>query len=156
MKTVKIEILSREAFAPFGRVLSTNDCTPERTPGVYDWFPNLGDVSGADKVSINMLTVKMREFFCKKFERHEHTTESLIPLTAGVIVSCIAPGAVSADRVHAFYVPVGTGICFNANVWHFAPHSIGSDSTCLVVFKDGTGNTDMIFDELSEPVGFHL
>lgn len=156
MKKIVVEKLTQEAFRDFGTVFSTAGRACESTPGVYDWYPGQGFVRGAEAVSVNLLTVKERPFFCRKFERHEHTSESLLPITAGVVISCLPVGAVSEERLRAFYVPVGMGVCFAPNVWHFAPHPIGSDATCVVVFADETSQTDMIFEELPEPIGFAL
>lgn len=156
MKKVIVEKLTQESFQAFGSVFSTVGRANESTAGVYDWYPNQGSVCCAGAVSVNLLTVKERPFCCQKFERHEHTSENLIPITAGIVISCLPAGEVTFDRLRAFYVPVGMGVCFAPNVWHFAPHPIGSDATCVVVFADGTSRNDMIFDELPEPVGFEL
>ena len=156
MRRIKVEKLTPEAFKEFGTVFSTVGRDHESTPGVYDWYPGQGFVDNAESVSVNLLTVKEREFWCQKFERHEQTSENLIPITAGLVISCLPAGPVCFERLRAFYVPVGMGVSFAPNVWHFAPHPIGCDATCVVVFANGTSQNDMIFDELPEPVGFEL
>lgn len=156
MQKVKVEKLTQEAFREFGTVFSVTDREHESTTGVFDWYPGQGFVKDAAAVSVNLLTVHERVFCCQRFERHERTSENLLPITAGIIISCIPAGEVSIERLRAFYVPVGMGVSFAPNVWHFVPHPIGSDATCVVVFADGTSQNDMIFAELDEPVGFEL
>ncbi len=156
MQKVKVEKLTQEAFREFGTVFSVTGHEHESTAGVFDWYPGQGFVKGAAAVSVNLLTVHERTFCCQRFERHEHTSENLLPITAGIIISCIPAGEVSLERLRAFYVPVGMGVSFAPNVWHFAPHPIGSDATCVVIFADGTSQNDMIYAELDAPVGFEL
>ena len=136
MRRIKVEKLTPEAFKEFGTVFSTVGRDHESTPGVYDWYPGQGFVDNAESVSVNLLTVKEREFWCQKFERHEQTSENLIPITAGIVISCLPAGPVCFERLRAFYVPVGMGVSFAPNVWHFAPHPIGCDATCVSLGRD--------------------
>ncbi len=156
MKKVKVEKLTAEAFAPFGDVLTTEgrDFTGEE--GMYHWYEKQASVAGAEVVSINLLTAIERAFVCQKFESHARTTETILPLTGGLIVAGIPAGEVTPERLRAFYVPVGMGICWAAGSWHYAPYPIGEDAICAIIFRHGTGSDDAQFAELSEEIGFEL
>jgi len=156
MTKIKVEALTDEAFAPFGIVLKTEGREHGGAEGLYKWYEKQASVDGAEVVSINLLTAIARDFVCKEFESHERTTETILPLTGGLIVAGVPSGEVSIDRLRAFYIPVGMGICWAPGSWHYAPYPIGRDETCAIIFRHGTGNDDVTFDELPEEVGFYL
>jgi len=156
MQKIKVEKLTPEAFAPFGEVLTTEGREFAGEEGMYRWYEKQASVEGAGTVSINLLTAIERDFVCQRFEMHTGTTETLLPLTGGMIVAGIPEGDVSAERLRAFYVPVGMGVSWNARAWHYAPYPIGGDATCAIIFRHGTGGDDMHFADLPEEVGFEL
>lgn len=156
MKKANVQMLTPETFAPFGIVLETEGREYGGEAGLYRWYERQAEVNGAETVSINLLTAVQREYSFQKFEAHTRTTETVLPLTGGLLVAAIAPGVVAPERVQAFYVPVGKGISWAAGVWHYAPFPIGGDATCAVIFRHGTGTDDVIFESLPEKMGFVL
>ena len=156
MNTVKAQMLTEEAFAPFGKVITTQNRAYGGEAGMYNWYEGQSYVDGADRVSINLLTAIQRDYVFDKFEAHARTTETVLPLTGGLIVTCVPQGEVTPERVQAFYVPVGKGISWAPGAWHYAPFPIGGDATCAVIFRDGTGGDDAIFETLREPMGLCL
>lgn len=156
MRKVKVQKLTSEAFAPFGIVITTEGSVYSGEPGMYRWYEKQAQVDGAETVSVNLLTAVERDFVCKKFEAHSRTTETLLPLTGGMIVAGLPVGPFDASRLQAFYVPVGKGVCWMPGSWHYAPYPIGGDATCAVIFRHGTGADDAVFMELPEETGFDL
>ena len=156
MFKVKVQKLTESAFAPYGDVLGTEGKIPGGEQGLYNWYEKLACVTGADSVSINLLTAMEREFICRRFEMHQRTTETVLPLTGGLIVAVLPKGDVAFCKLAAFYVPIGKGVSFAPGVWHYAPYPIGGDATCAVIFRDNTGKDDVIFAELDEDAGFTL
>ena len=156
MRKIKVQMISEEAFAPFGQVITTEGRSFDGEAGMYRWYEKQAQVDGAEVVSINLLTAIQREYTFQKFESHSRTTETLLPLIGGVIVAGIPSGAVTEERVQAFYVPVGKGISWNIGAWHYAPFPVGGDATCAVIFRHGTGSDDAVFEELPEALGFEL
>lgn len=156
MKKIKVEKLTDEAFAPFGSVLTTEDRDYGGEEGLYKWYEKQSSVEGAEIVAVNLLTAIERDFVCKKFETHTRTTETILPLTGGLIVAGIPEGEVTCERLRAFYVPVGKGVSWAAGAWHYAPYPIGGDATCAIIFRHGTGGDDVSFAELPEEMGFEL
>lgn len=156
MKKVKVEKLTDEAFAPFGNVLTTEGREFGGEAGMYKWYEKQSSVDGAETVAINLLTAIEREFVCKKFEAHSRTSETILPLTGGLIVAGIPAGDVTCERLRAFYVLVGVGISWAAGAWHYAPYPIGGDATCAIIFRHGTGGDDTVFAELPVEMGFDL
>jgi ureidoglycolate lyase len=156
MRKVKVEKLTSEAFAPFGDVLTTEGRDSGGEEGMYRWYEKQASVEGADIVAINLLTAIERDFVCQKFEAHTRTTETILPLTGGLIVAGLPPGDVNPERLKAFYIPVGMGVCWKPGAWHYAPYPIGGDATCAIIFRHGTGVDDAVFAELPVDMGFEL
>jgi len=156
MKKIKVQMLTEENFAPFGQVIQTEGHTPGGEAGMYNWYEKQAQVDGAETVSINLLTAIQREYVFDKFEAHARTTETVLPLTGGLIVAGIPAGEVAPERVQAFYVPVGKGISWAPGAWHYAPFPVGGDATCAVIFRHGTGGDDAVFATLPEPMGMCL
>lgn len=156
MKKVKVQMVTQENFAPFGQVLETENRPYGGEAGMYNWYEKQAAVEGAKVVSVNLLTAVQREYVFDKFEAHSRTTETVLPLTGGLIVAGIPAGEVTPERVQAFYVPVGKGISWAPGAWHYAPFPVGGDATCAVIFRDGTGGDDAVFAALPEQMGFEL
>ena len=156
MIKIKVEKLTEASFAPFGTVLTTEGREFGGEEGMYRWYEKQAEIDGAETVSINLLTAIEREFVCKKFEAHTRTTETILPLTGGLIVAGVPEGEVESGRLRAFYVPVGMGVSWAPGAWHYAPYPIGGDATCAIIFRHGTGADDAVFAELSEEAGFEL
>ena len=156
MKQIKVQMLTEAAFAPFGQVIQTEGRAYGGEVGMYNWYEKQAQVDGAETVSINLLTAIQREYVFDKFEAHARTTETVLPLTGGLIVTCVAEGEVTPERVQAFYVPVGKGISWAPGAWHYAPFPVGGDATCAVIFRHGTGADDAVFATLPEPMGMYL
>jgi ureidoglycolate lyase len=156
MKKVKVEKLTPKAFAPFGDVLTTEGRDYGGEEGMYRWYEKQASVEEADVVAINLLTAIEREFVCQKFEAHSRTTETILPLTVGLIVAGLPPGDVTPESLKAFFVPVGKGVCWKPGAWHYAPYPIGGDATCAIIFRHGTGVDDAVFADLPAEMGFEL
>ncbi len=156
MQKIQVQMVTEENFAPFGAVLETGNRAFGGEAGMYNWYEKQASVEGAEVVSVNLLTAIQREYVFQKFEAHARTSETVLPLTGGLIVAGVPAGDVTCDRVQAFYVPVGKGISWNPGAWHYAPFPIGGDATCAVIFRHGTGADDAVFAELPEEMGFEL
>lgn len=156
MQKVLVQQLTEAAFAPFGSVITTAGRPCGGEEGVFRWYEKQAAVEGAECVSVNLLTAVQRAYAFDKFEAHARTTETLLPLTGGVIVAGVPAGEVRPERVQAFYVPVGQGIAWAPGAWHYAPYPIGGDALCAVIFRHGTGSDDAVFATLPEKMGFQL
>ena len=84
MDKVKVQMLTEEAFAPFGRVITCEGRTYGGEAGMYNWYEGQAYVDGAQRVSVNLLTAIQRDYVFDKFEAHARTTETVLPLTGPV------------------------------------------------------------------------
>jgi ureidoglycolate lyase len=150
MQKVKVQKLSEEAFAPFGKVLTTKNRPYGGAEGVYKWYEKQAQIDNAETVSVNLLTAVKRDMICSHFEAHQKTEEVILPLTGDLIVAGIPAGEPLEDRLQAFLVPVGMGISWKPGSWHYAPYPVEKDATCAIIFRHGTGADDAVFSELKE------
>ena len=154
MKTIKVQKLTKEAFAPFGEVLTTEGREAGGNPASHLWYPQAVVID--DPTSINLMRVLQHEFVLKDFEGHDHTTENLIAMDGDLIVGVAAAGELKAENVTAFYIPCGLGISLKPSVWHAVPFAVGKDVMSVCIFKNNTRHDDIYFDALEEEIGLTL
>ena len=99
MMKIKVQMLTAEAFAPFGQVIETEGKEFGGEAGMYRWYEKQAQVDNAETVSINLLTAIQRDYVFNKFEAHARTTETVLPLTGGLVVAGIPAGAVTPDKL---------------------------------------------------------
>ncbi len=150
MKTIKVEALTPEAVAPYGKVVSKDGIEDKGAPGSHGWFPQI--IVRPDETSINFLEVYPREFTAQKFEAHDHTDETVLAMTGDVIVTCMPKGEFDVEKLKAFRVPMGTGINFLPGTWHFVPYPADETVMCACIFRNGTSTEDIYFQDLPEEV----
>ena len=154
MKTIKVEKLTKEAFAPFGEVLTTEGREAGGNPASHLWYPQAVVIDAP--TSINLMRVLPHDFVLKDFEEHNNTTENLIAMDGDLIVGVADAGDLSADNVHAFYIPCGLGISLKPRVWHAVPFAMGKPVMSVCIFKNNTSHEDIYFDSLNEEIGLML
>ena len=154
MKTIKVNKLTQEAFAPFGKVLTTEGLKAGGNPASHLWYPQVVVID--DPTSINLMKVIPHEFVLKDFEGHDHTTENLIAMDGDLIVGVAPAGELKTENVQAFYIPGGMGISLNPSVWHAVPFAVGKEVMSVCIFKNNTSHEDIYFDAIPEELGLTL
>ena len=155
MKSIQVQSLTPEAFAPYGKVLTIEGLTPAGgSPETHYWYPQVAVVDAP--ASINLMPIVPRPFTVQNFEAHDHTAENLLPLDGPVIVAVAKQGELKEENVAAFLVPQGVGVSIDAKVWHFVPFPLGRKTMCAVVFANGTSSNDIYFKDLPEALGLEL
>ena len=154
MKTIKVQKLTKEAFAPFGEVLTVEGREAGGNPASHLWYPQVVVID--DPTSITLMRVIQHDFVLKDFEGHDHTTENLIAMDGDLIVGMAPAGELKAENVTAFYIPCGLGISLKPSVWHAVPFAVGKDVMSVCIFKNNTSHDDIYFDSLEEEIGLTL
>ncbi len=154
MKTIQVQKLTKEAFAPFGEVLTTEGREAGGNPATHLWYPQA--VVIPDPTSINLMRVIPHAFVLKEFEAHDHTTENLIAMDGDLIVGMAPAGELKAENVTAFYIPCGLGISLKPSVWHAVPFAVGKEVMSVCIFKNNTSHEDIYFDALEEALGLTM
>jgi ureidoglycolate lyase len=88
----------------------------------------------------------------RTMERHEFSSQSFLPVEVGRYLVMVAPhnaeGGPDVEKLRLFEVDGGTGISYDANVWHHPMTVLDKPATfATVMFLDG-GAGDEQFVEL--------
>ncbi len=146
-QTIAVEELEPAALAGCGTVLGLEPAAADEVPAYLGaaadfWHVHDFDV-GADGVP-EVLWVRYRDasLVVARLEAHWCTEQAVVPI--GVpIVQVVCPTRSNGsrlpdlERLRAFRVPVGRGICMARGCWHasFAPDG---EATCLMLTRDST------------------
>ena len=140
MRTLKIQPLTREAFARYGAFADLIDPKGDitGTPGsIIEFYRDLATVTAPGEVmGVSVTKVKRRPLVAVKAEYHDLCCEAIVPLNDDVVIH-IAPamphGVVPYDRFEAFRVPKGTLVVLRPGVWHHAPFALTQESVSVLV-----------------------
>jgi ureidoglycolate lyase len=146
-RTIAVEELAPDALAGCGTVLGLAPPAPGTAPAFLGaaadfWHVHAFD-PGADGTS-ELLWVRYRNdsLVVRSLEAHWCTEQAVVPLGATIVhVVCPTRGDGSRlpdlERLRAFRVPAGRGICMDRGCWHtsFAP---AGEATCLMLTRSST------------------
>ena len=148
MRTLVIEPLSKEAFAPFGDVIETDGSDHFMiNNGSTMRFHRLAEVALAapeDKAIISIfraqaltmpLTVRM-------LERHPLGSQAFMPLLGNRFLVVVAPigDTPVSGQVRAFVTNGKQGINYHRAVWHHPVLTVEQQDDFLVIDRSGPGN----------------
>lgn len=151
-----VRALTREAFAPFGDVISVAgaDSYPINA-GRTDRFNALARVDirgpGAEAVISIFRGQPLAPPIIDMLERHPLGSQAFMPLCDRPYWVVVAPpGDFDSSAVKAFLADCSQGINYRAGTWHAPLLPLFPDSDFLVVDRHGEGeNCDMVM--LEEP-----
>lgn len=160
MKKIKLEKLTKEAFAPFGAYYEMAD--PDGYPltgEIHRFFPDRVTVNtGAKNLAFSPILVKKpTEMKVTEIEYHTTTAEVIIPLNDDMILHVAPPSAGKPlpEYTKAFLVPKNTVIRMNTCVWHLAPLPANVDELCaIIVLPEATYMNDCTVVALKEDEQF--
>lgn len=155
-RTIFIEPLTRDAYAPFGQVIETEGAhhypiNGGMTERYHDLAKvELGGVHPRPLVSIARGRHYELPLTLKMVERHPLGSQAFYPLSQRPFLSIVAPdegGIPGTPR--AFLAAPGQGINMAMNTWHGVLTALGETSDFLIVDRGGEGNNleEYFFDE---------
>lgn len=146
MKTLTIEALTREAFAPFGDVIETEGA--RQIPinlGTTIRFHDLAKVDvtdGGGHTLVNLFRGQPRAlpFEVTMLERHPLGSQAFLPLSQRPYLVVVAPaGELDPSRIRAFVSSGWQGVNYAKGVWHHPLIALGEVSDFIVVDRGGEG-----------------
>lgn len=154
--------LTREAFAPFGDVISAGEgsgsSANQGTAVRFDWAARLeSDRPGAKP---NLVFVRSMPqalpFTLKLLEHHPHSSQAFVPMRCGRFLVVVAPTAADGGpdftRIEAFVCGPGDGINYHRGTWHHPMIVIEAPAEfAMLVWEDGSPR-DCVERELAERV----
>ncbi|RQR34611.1 ureidoglycolate lyase [Burkholderia sp. Bp9143] len=146
MKTLAIEPLTKEAFAPFGDVIETEGA--KQIPinlGTTIRFHDLATVDVTDedgRTLVNLFRGQPRTlpFEVKMLERHPLGSQAFVPLNDQPYLVVVAPaGDLDPSKIRAFVTSGWQGVNYAKGVWHHPLIALGGVSDFVVVDRGGDG-----------------
>lgn len=129
-RTVRVEPLSPDSFAPFGTAVGVFERRDGDVagPNWSGWYP-LGEVPASLPLRIGLVETAPLDGPLQVMERHAERTECAFAIDGPVVFSVAhssADGsAPDASTVHAFVVLPGQGIILPPCTWHAAGAPLG-------------------------------
>ncbi|MCX4159993.1 MULTISPECIES: ureidoglycolate lyase [Paraburkholderia] len=160
MKTLRLERLTREAFAPFGDVIELagarhfpiNGGTTER----YHDLANVDVCADGGRPLINLFRAQPRAWPIEiaMMERHPHGSQAFVPLADVRYLVVVAPaGEFDVARMCAFVSDGWQGVNYARGVWHHPLLALDRVSDFVVVDRGGVQPN---CDEIELPVPLRL
>ena len=146
-RTIFIEPLTREAYAPFGQVIETEGA--HHYPingGMTERYHDLAKVELSGAHPRPLVSIARGQHYdlpltLKMVERHPLGSQAFYPLSQRPFLSIVAPdegGVPGTPR--AFLAGPGQGINMAMNTWHGVLTALGETSDFLIIDRGGEGN----------------
>lgn len=153
MNILKLERLSKEAFAPFGDVIEIdgsdwypiNAGTTRRYHGLAPIDP--GPEGGRAGISMARGDAFNYPLSISMLERHPVGSQAWIPCTQTPFIVVVAPNGVGGQPdetgLRAFYAQGNQGVSYRAGTWHHPLATLGRQGDFIIVDRiDGAPNCD--------------
>jgi ureidoglycolate hydrolase len=153
---IQVVDLSEQTLNGIGSLL-----TPSRWPvpladEEQAYVDTIEDLKLSTPCSAGVVQARPRPKTLKRLERHLQTREIVVALEGEAIV-CLAPpqqvSPVGLAGIVAVRVKSGQGLVLEVGAWHASAFPVGNEpSRLLVIFRSGTGRTDLEFHDLPRGV----
>jgi len=143
-KELRLEPLSKEAFAPFGDVLDVSG-SPDKiiNQGLCGRYHNRAQIDIVDgKAGISLFKAEPRQFpiTLDLMERHPDGSQAFLPMSFDPFVVVAAPDEGGRPgQPRAFLTAAGQGINFARDTWHGVLTPIHAPGLFAVVDRIGEG-----------------
>ena len=161
MRQVKVQPLTYEAFAPYGRFYAMGQPKGYALCGeLHKFYPDRLTADCDHRVGYSPIQVRKPErMIITQQEYHTTTWEILMPMDDDMIVH-VAPasaGVPATEYAQAFIVPKFTMIKLNASVWHLAPLPVNNEQpTAMVILPECTYANDCTVVDLTPEQQFEI
>src|SRR3954462_2047151 len=125
MREITPELLTAEAFAPFGSVIEASDeaVKLDINQGHAVRYDRLAELDVADEGGAGVISLfrarPLAELVLKTFEHHPLGSQSFVPLSGRPYLVAGAPaGPFDVDKVRLFRAEPHQGVHYRKGVWH--------------------------------------
>ena len=147
---VKLEPLTREAYAPYGDVIDMEDVDHfSINEGAIERFHDLATVDiGADEGGRTLISIALCNradtlpYKLPHVERHPLGSQAFLPLDDTPVIVVVAPHGESVDPkdIKAFISNGKQGINYSRAVWHMPLIALKEGQQMIIVDRGGPGN----------------
>lgn len=161
MREIKLQPLTREAFALFGEYYALNDPNGVALCGeLHKYYPDRITADSQHRIGFSPITVRKPEkYIVTAQEYHTTTWEMILPLDDDMVLHLAqkSNGVVNSDNAVAFLVPKNTLVKIHSGVWHLAPLPANNEEIhCLIILPECTYANDCTVVELPEDQQFQI
>ncbi len=150
-KIFKPEKISKENFAKYGDLISTNNVKPIDINSGYakrfDDLANINTLKDQGKTIVSIFSALKRNFPMKidMMEKHPLGSQAFIPMKETTFLAFVAPqnNKPEIEKIESFIISPGIGINYKPGIWHF-PLISTENMNFLVVDRQGPGNNLVI------------
>lgn len=146
MRIIRPEVLTREAFRPFGDVVEMEGTTPITiNQGFAQRFNDLANIDvmmegGSTNVSLFLGTPRPQPIAIRLMERHPLGSQLFFPLQDRPWLVLVAEDVHDFASYRAFTATGRQGVNYARNVWHHPLLVHDPESCFLIVDRKGPGN----------------
>jgi ureidoglycolate lyase len=161
-RTIPVEPVTREAFAPYGVLIGVDPAANSRTGEFYGdkvelWAP--GGFVSDEQTRLSVARIHARPPKVIWMERHFKHTQTFIPLGGSAFVAVLgAPTDTHQPdpaTVRAFYFDGSCGAQLHLGTWHEFPFPVGESAEVVIIIRAETqANLEVI--ENDEAIGDDL
>lgn len=161
MRTISVEALTHEAFAPFGQFYPMEQPSGYALCGeLHRFFPDRLSADSTHRLGFSPILVKKPEcMVITQQEYHTTTWEMILPMNDDMILHCApaSAGTPVTELVRAFLVPKHTLVKLNAAVWHLAPLPANeTELAAMIVLPECTYANDCTVVDLTPEQQFEI
>ena len=143
-KTIKPKEITRENFAAYGDLISSESVKPiDINAGYAKRFDNLAKINTSkDKgeTIVSIFSALKRSFPMKidMMEKHPLSSQAFVPMKETIFLYFVAPpGDVpEINKIQSFIIPPKMGVNYNPGIWHF-PLISTEDTNFIVIDRKG-------------------
>jgi ureidoglycolate lyase len=159
MRKIKVQELTKEAFAPYGEYYAMDKPEGYALKGeIHRFFPDRLTTCASGKLSFSPIAVrKPEEMKITQVEYHTTTAELILPLNDDMIIHVAEPsaGVPIPEYTKAFFVPKNTLVKLNACIWHLAPLPANAEELfAMIILPECTYINDCKVIDLKEEEQF--
>ncbi len=148
--------LSAQALQGIGLLITPAKRVAPEPDAETSYFDTVEDLGLEAPCSSGVVEGRPRPMRLLRMERHLRTREALVALE-GEAIACLAPpqepGAAGLEGLVAVRVKTGQAFILERGAWHGSPFPVGrKPARLLVIFRSGTGRTDLEFRDLPQAV----
>lgn len=146
MRTVRIEPLTRAAYAPFGQVIETAGA--EHFPinnGMTERYHDLARIELAGEAARPLLSIARGKPYAlpltlSMVERHPLGSQAFHPLSDRPFLSIVCPDEGGRPGPPRAFLAHGQGVNMARNVWHAVLTPLQAESDFLLIDRGGVGD----------------
>lgn len=161
MRTISVEALTHEAFAPFGQFYKMEQPEGYALCGeLHRFFPDRLSADSTHRLGFSPILVKKPErMVITQQEYHTTTWEIILPMNDDMILHCApaSAGTPVTELAKAFLVPKHTLVKLNAAIWHLAPLPANeAELAAMIVLPECTYANDCTVVDLTPEQQFEI